>query len=140
MDIDKLVNQLILDEDEKLKPYRDSVGKLTIGVGRNLDDVGISSAESKFMLSNDIDRTVNELDKHLVWWRVLDDVRQRVVANMCFNLGVHSLLGFTHMLKALEDKNYEEAARQMESSLWAKQVNIRATRLVYMMRSGQDIE
>lgn len=139
MDIDKLVNQLILDEGIRLKPYRDSVGKTTIAIGRNLDDVGISEVEAKFMLSNDIDNVVNQLNKNIPWYKKLNDVRQRVLANMCFNLGIHSLLGFTHMLKALEDGNNEEAARQMESSLWAKQVGVRANRLVFMMRSGQDL-
>lgn len=150
MDIDKLFNQLVIDEgtgptvntpDGKFfKPYKDTVGKLTIGYGLNLDDVGLSESCIKFETSNRIDKVINDLNKHLSWHITLNDVRQRVLANMCFNLGIHSLLGFTHMLKALEDKNYEEAARQMESSLWAKQVGIRANRLVFMMRSGQDVE
>lgn len=141
MDIDKLTNELILDEGIRLKPYKDTSTppRSTIGVGRNLDDAGISEIEAKFMLGNDIDNVIIQLNNNLPWYVKLNDVRQRVLANMCFNLGIHSLLGFTHMLKAMQDENFEEAARQMESSLWAKQVGARALRLIFMMRSGEDI-
>ena len=150
MDCVKFATQLMVDEGtgptvntadgRYFKPYKDSVGKLTIGYGRNLDDLGLSEKEVLFNLNNDIDRVVHELNVNIPWWVTLGDVRQRVLANMCFNIGIHSLLGFTHMLKAAQEGYYEEAARQLESSLWAKQVGIRSARLIYAMRNGADTD
>ncbi|AOJ31428.1 glycoside hydrolase family protein [Burkholderia metallica] len=130
-----LMAELTRDEGRRLKPYVDTVGKTTIGVGRNLTDVGISDAECDAMLSNDIDRTVSWLDRNLPWWRQLDPVRQRVVINMAFNMQ-GGLLTFTNTLAAMKRGDYEAAADGMIASKWAGQVGARATRLAAMMRSG----
>lgn len=125
------------DEGVRLKPYRDTVGKLTIGTGRNLDDVGISIDENDYLLMNDISRVERELDQYLPWWRGLDAVRQRVLANMCFNLGIAGLLGFKQTLQFIQSGQYEAAASAMLASKWASQVKQRAVRLADMMRVGQ---
>lgn len=145
MNEELLAAELTRDEGLRLKSYRDSVGKLSIGVGRNLDDKGISKEEAEVMLRNDIAEHTELLDKYLPWWRSLDEVRQRVVANMGFNLGVGpsaehpqgKLLTFKNTLAAMERGDYEAAANGMSSSAWAKQVGLRATRLVAMMRTGK---
>ncbi len=80
-----LAARLVREEGLRLKPYRDEVGKLTIGIGRNLEDVGISDSEANFMLGSDISRTEAGLDASLPWWRKLDDVRQSVMMDMAFN-------------------------------------------------------
>lgn len=131
-----LMNQLSTDEDVKLKPYRDSVGKLTIGIGRNLDDVGITRNEAFALLANDVARVERELDTTLPWWRQMPEARQQVLANMCFNMGMDRLLGFQHMLAALQVGHWDEAAAEMLDSKWAKQVGNRAQRLATMMRNG----
>src|SRR5260221_216391 len=120
--------QLINDEGLRLKPYRDTVGKLTIGVGRNLDDKGISQEEAAIMLENDIDEHVALLDAKLPWWRKLDEARQNALANMAFNLGIEGLLGFKNSLALLERGEYEKAAANFAMSKWAKQVGPRADR------------
>ena len=130
-----LMAELTRDEGRRLKPYVDTVGKTTIGVGRNLTDVGISDAECDTMLSNDVDRTVAWLDRNLPWWRQLDPVRQRVVINMAFNMQ-GGLLTFTNTLAAMKRGDYAAAADGMLASKWAGQVSARATRLAAMMRSG----
>ncbi|KVH52921.1 lysozyme [Burkholderia sp. MSMB1072] len=130
-----LMAELTRDEGRRLKPYVDTVGKTTIGVGRNLTDVGISDSECDAMLSNDIDRTVAWLDRNLTWWRQLDAVRQRVVINMAFNM-LGGLLTFTNTLAAMKRGDYAAAADGMLASKWAAQVGARATRLAAMMRSG----
>lgn len=140
MDLNLLKAELERDEGLRLKPYRDSVGKLTIGIGRNLDDVGISQKEAEFLLDNDLTRTLARLDASLPKWRELDTVRQRVVANMAFNLGVGKLFEFKKMLAALDKKDYAEAAIQMLDSTWATQVGERAQRLAKMMRDGSTQE
>lgn len=136
MDTAKLIKELRRDEGVRLKPYRDSVGKLTVGIGRNLDDVGISDAEADFLLANDIARSVADLDRALPWWRTLDEVRQRVLANMAFNVGITKLLTFKNTLRMVKNAEYGAAAEAMKASLWHRQVGPRAVRLEQMMRDG----
>ena len=136
MDLLKLREQLKHHEGVRLKPYRDTVGKLTIGIGRNIDDVGISMDEAEIMLDHDIQRVVQDLDHYLPWWKSLNDVRQRVIADMAFNLGISKLLGFTQTLAAIKQGDFEAAAEHMGKSLWATQVGKRAVTLQQMMRTG----
>ena len=84
--------QLRKHEGNRKFPYVDTVGKVTIGVGRNLTDVGLSGNEIDILLKNDIDRAVADLDRELSWWRKLNEARQRVMIDLCFNLGIGSLL------------------------------------------------
>lgn len=136
MNLELLKKELVRDEDERLKPYRCTAGKLTIGVGRNLDDVGLSADESAYLLGNDIARVMAELDKALPWWRGLSEVRQRALANMAFNLGVPRLKGFARMLAALQAGQWDEAATQALASKWAQQVGDRAKRIALMIKEG----
>lgn len=136
MDAEALKAELERDEGVRLSPYLDTVGKITIGVGRNLDDVGISRDEARYLLDSDIARTVAALDAALPWWSSLDEVRQRVVVNMAFNLGVPGLCEFHHTLADMQAGNYVGAAAAMLASKWAGQVGARAQRLAKMMASG----
>ena len=137
MDVARLKKVLIRHEGLRLKPYRDTVGKLTIGVGRNLEDRGITKEEALFMLHNDIKAVIEELDRRIPWWRELDDIRQEVLVNMAFNLGVPRLMRFKRFLSALERRDYEKAAEEMLDSRWAEQVKRRAKELAYAMRHGK---
>lgn len=131
-----LESLLILHEDEKLKAYKCTAGKNTIGVGRNLDDVGISKEESRFLLANDIKRVKTELAKALPWTEKLDPVRLAVLLDMCFNLGLGGLLKFKNTLAYFQAGDFQKAADNMLLSLWAKQVKSRAVRLAEMTRTG----
>ena len=135
MNLTDLRMELIRDEGLRLKPYHCTAGKLTIGVGRNIEDIGITKEEALYMLDSDISRICQELDKALPWWRTLSDTRRRVLVNMGF-MGVPRLLGFVKALAAMKSGDYEEAAKQMHESRWAGQVGQRATRLCEMMRHG----
>lgn len=137
MDIELLKKELVRDERLMLKPYRDTVGKLTIGVGRNLDDVGINALEADFLLTNDINRVMQQLDVFLSWWRSLDPGRQRVMANMMFNMGPGRFLTFKETLKMIEAGRYEDASINMLKSKWASQVGPRAIRLSELMKKGE---
>jgi lysozyme len=137
---DQIRKDLIADEKLVLTPYRDSVGKLTIGVGHNLDDNGVSTATAMFILDEDIARAVADLDRAFPWVVDLDDVRQRVLINMSFNLGISRLSQFKKMFAALELRQYTIAAVEMLDSTWAKQVGTRADRLAEMMRTGANPE
>ena len=140
MNIDLLVNQLIQEEGLRLKPYQDTVGKWTIGIGRNLTDRGISESEAYTMLHNDIRECEARLDMNLPFWRQLSDIRQRVLVDMCFNLGIQGLLDFHNTLNALANSNYQGTANGMRASKWAEQVGKRAERLARMMESNQDVK
>lgn len=137
IDRNAMVRQLRLHEGERLRPYRCTAGKLTIGVGRNLEDRGITAEESAMLLSNDISREERELLAALPWVAKLSEVRQRVLLDMSFNLGLQGLLAFKRTLAAIQAGQYQQAAGMMLESLWARQVGQRAQRLSQMMATGQ---
>lgn len=139
MNVDLLRAELTRDEGLRLKPYLDSVGKWTIGIGRNLDDVGISRDEAETLLAHDIASAMDQLDRALPWWRDLDEVRQRVLVNMTFNMGIAKLLTFRNTLRLVKAGEYGAASAAMMESLWARQVGPRARRLSEMMRTGKDL-
>lgn len=134
---DALRQQLMDHEGERLRVYRDSVGILTIGVGRNLETIGISEAESRILLDNDITRCLDEA-AHFPWFAGLDEVRQRAVLDLLFNLGFSRLLGFRRTLDYLAAGKYDSAAYALEQSRWYQQVGRRAKRIVAMVRTGVD--
>src|SRR4051812_12229531 len=101
MDLIKLTKLLIKHEGLRLKPYNDIVGKLTIGVGHNLTDKGITKNIAMAILSEDVTDTINFLNIKFPWFHTLDDVRARAIADMTFNL-MGGMLDFHHMLAALE--------------------------------------
>lgn len=134
----KLRAQLVAHEGLRLHPYPDSVGKLTIGVGRNLSDDGISASEAMALLETDIDRTVTELQAHVPGFDTLADARQRALIDMAFNLGLPRFLGFHDMLRCLAADDFDGAAAAMLASHWAAEVGPRAPQLAAMLRSGVD--
>ena len=128
---------LIKHEAMRLKPYHCTAGALTIGVGRNLDSMGLSEDEAYYLLQNDIRRCEKELLKVFEWFAYLDNVRQDAMMDMCFNLGISRLRGFEKALEAMEDGNYEEAAVEFLDSNWADQVGQRAITITNMIRTGE---
>ena len=129
---------LIFDEGLRLKPYIDTVGKITIGVGRNLDDVGISKDEALYMLNNDIKRAKEDVKKVFgELFDELDSVRQAVLIDMMFNLGLPRFLTFKKFIQAVKEKDFIKASQEMLDSKWANQVKDRAKRLSFMMKTGQ---
>jgi lysozyme len=128
--------QLPIDEGRRFKPYKDTVGKMSIGVGRNLDDVGVRPDEIALMLENDIaeaDKTARVLVPN---FDDLSEARKAVIVNMAFNLGHYKLAQFKNTLRAVHEGRYGDAADGMMDSLWARQVGARARRLADQMRNG----
>ena len=136
-DINSFEDQLIDHEGLELKPYHCTADKLTIGVGRNIQDRGITEDEARYLLKNDIKIVEDELLTRQPVVAGLDSVRQRVLVDMGFNLGLPILMKFQNMWAAIEDEDYHEAARQMMDSRWASQVGRRAERLAQAMSSGE---
>jgi len=133
---DELIKQLKRHEGVELKPYKCTSDKLTIGVGRNLEDVGISEAEAEYLLMNDLSRFMkmaNEFD----WYAGLNDARKAVIISMLFNLGRGGFNKFLKFKQALAEGDYLTASREMLDSRWAKQVKGRATELSKQMETGK---
>lgn len=131
-----LEKQLILHEGKRSKPYRDSVGKLTIGIGRNLDDSGLSDSEILYLFHNDILRVSMELEGAFPWFVRLSEHRQHALIDMTFNLGLSRLLGFKRFLTAMAAGDFNRASVEMLDSKWAGQVGLRAQTLATMMVEG----
>lgn len=127
---------LVKYEGLKLKPYRCTEGKMTIGVGRNLEDVGVSKQESDMLLDNDIARIRGDSDRELVWFSALSEPRKDVILLMLFQLGLTRFRTFRRFLRAMDRKDYDLAAKEMLDSDWAKQTPKRVKELAEMMRTG----
>jgi lysozyme len=129
--------QIIDHEGLRLKPYRDTVGKITIGVGRNLSDVGISREEAAMLLDHDLVRALADLDTFPMF-ATLSPIRQRVLIDMRFNLGPSRFRTFKRTLAAVAAGDYVRAAEGMRASKWARQTGRRARRLAIMMETDTD--
>lgn len=135
--MNQLIEQLIRHEGVKLKPYRCTAGKLTIGIGRNIEDNGISMGEAEVMLLNDLSLANHELERTFPWYAQLSSVRADALVNICFNIGITRLKGFKLALAAMEAGDYEEAAEQFLDSRWHMQVGARALELANQIRTGE---
>lgn len=141
----QLVEELRFDEGVRYVPYRDTKDIPTVGVGHNLQaaplpagwSYPLTDAQVDQLLMQDLANVFSDLNRDLPWWTDLNDVRQRVIANMMFNLGSNKLLGFKNTLAAMRQGAYADAAKGMLNSAWASQVGARAQRLAQMMRTGE---
>jgi len=131
-----IIEQLRRDEGVRFKPYTDTVGRLTVGVGRNLTDVGLSDDEVDYLLANDVKRAQEGLAQ-FAWYAGLDPVRQGACTNLAFNLGIAGLLHFPHFIAAMAHGDWTAAAGELADSLWAKQVGVRAVRLEQQIVTGE---
>jgi len=132
----KVEKMLTNHEGIRHHPYKCTAGKTTIGVGRNLDDVGITYEEILFLLRNDINRCINDLDRSFPWFAGLSEGRQMALIDMCFNLGISRLKKFKNMLAAFAVGNYTAAAAEAKDSAWYGQVGVRAKRVCEMIKEG----
>lgn len=144
------MQQLKLDEGVRSKPYDDATGKelrpgdtlkgnLTIGIGRNLTGVGLSSQEIFTLNDNDIDAVENEILHSSIadLYQKLDIVRAAALVNMVFNMGLDTFLKFEVFIALLRQGSFSQAANDLAATAWAKQVGPRAVRLEAQIRTGQ---
>ena len=135
--VHKLVEQLKRHEGLRLKPYKCTADKLTIGVGRNLEDVGISEEEAEMLLINDIERASDQLIHTFPWTQDLDTVRFQALINFTFNVGIGTVSKFVNAMALLRDGNYDMAAEEFLNSRWAKQVGQRSQEVAEQIRTGE---
>lgn len=132
-------SQLREDEGEVLHAYKDSEGYLTIGIGTLIDKRkggGLLPEESAFIFQNRMRILKDRIRKALPWFDELDVVRQGVLLNMAFQMGVDGLLKFKNTLRHVQARQWTAASVGMLDSLWAKQTPERAERLAEQMRTG----
>ena len=153
-----LVNKLITHEGLRLQVYKDTLGIDTVGIGRNLEDrgitdeelawmdipnmdtvyeYGISEADAMYLAENDVQIVEEELIRAHPCVDRLDAVRQLILVDMAFNMGVPRLGKFKKMWAAIHENNFDEAAKEMLDSRWANQVKSRATKLAHAMHTGE---
>jgi lysozyme len=143
MNLALLKAELRRDEGVRYSPYPDTRGFRTVGVGHNMTasplppgwKFPLTAAQVDQLLDADIADTLHQLDAHLPWWRTLSEVRQRVVANMVFNLGISDFLGFHKAIGGMQEGAWDVAADEMQNSKWFGQVKGRAVRLCEAMRT-----
>ncbi len=154
-----IFKQLSIHEGLRLNPYRDTKGYWTIGIGHCIDPKitgdeysfdhfmsnGCSNEEAMNLFNRDLNNVIYQLDRRIVWWPWLDEIYQRILIDMCFNLGINGLCNFKRMLDHLSNFNYEAAADEMmyqdgrtknALSDWYKETGSRSRRLVKWMREG----
>lgn len=138
--MENIKEQLIRHEGLRLTVYDCPAGYKTIGVGRNLEEKGITKEEAMHLLNNDIKEFESSLVNSFSWFSDLDEARRNALINMAFNLGMGGIKKFRKMISAIEEKNWTEASEQMLDSKWAKQVGRRAIELSDMMRHGNKLD
>ena len=156
-DRENLIDKLIEHEGMVLTVYQDTLGIDTIGIGRNLKDRGISQeeldhmdiphidliyrdgiteADARYLADNDVQIVEDELLRAHPCVDGLDSVRQLILIDMAFNMGVPRLCKFTLMWNAIHEEKFEVAAKEMLDSRWANQVKLRAVKLANAMHNG----
>jgi len=142
-DMEKLIETLKRHEGVKTHAYRDSLGVLTIGCGRNISDskrhhgMGLSDDEIDYMLSNDILRTIKELAEEYSWFNDMEEgARRDAIINMHFNLGRVRFASFKIALFHMEKADHKNAASEFLNSKWAKQVKGRALEVTDMIATN----
>ena len=151
-DLSKWCNRLIAHEGMQLMPYRCAAGKLTIGVGRNLEDNpptpeearalgdymhGITENAAKMLLRNDIERCFEALKRIVAGFEELDEERQYALLDMCFQMGVKGFRRFKRLLKAVEQRDFEQVASECLASKYALQTPKRAKRIARLLKTGE---
>ena len=140
MSSDKLFEMLRRHEGVKQFAYRCTANKITIGVGRCVDEdggLGLCDAEINFLLSNDVDRVEVELENNFSWYKNLNDARKDAMVSIAFNLGLTRLLKFEKALNFMAGGDYIMAGMEFDNSLWSKQVGARAEELCQMIETGE---
>jgi len=133
----KLSEYLVVSEGLRLKPYADTEGKISIGVGRNLTDTGISLLEAHDLLNHDLDRAEALVSVRYPWIEDHEPARRAALVELMFNLGPKGLGLFVNTLKAFRLKDYPAAADGLKNSKWYTQVqHSRSARIIQMILTG----
>ena len=140
MNNNKLIEMLKRHEGVETHAYKCSASKITVGVGRNIDPkggIGLTEDEIDYLLQNDIDRIISELDFQYEWFSDLNEARKAAMIDISFNLGQTRLRKFEKALTAMSQNNWDKAADEFMDSKWSNQVGNRAKELTAIIRIGK---
>ena len=126
LDFDLLKERLKDFEGLVLKSYKCSQGFTSVGIGRNLETTGITEEEAMYLLDNDLQRVIDNLDKHWEVWRTFPKAAQYVCIDVVFNMGINTWMSFRKTRAYMEMGEWEEASGELLQSRYAKQVGRRA--------------
>jgi lysozyme len=139
MNVDKLREQLKIDEGVKYEIYNDHLGYATFGIGHLVvkgdqehgQPVGTPITEERVnsVFDSDVETYVKEAKKVFSNLDDLPEEAQQVIVNMCFNMGAPRLAKFKKFIGGVDSGDWDTAAVEMMDSRWAKQVGVRAERL-----------
>ncbi len=134
-----LVQQIVKHEGEEQYAYNDSRGYVTIGIGRNIDrrcENGLSKDEIYYLLNNDLRACIAKIDSY-IWYINSDEIRQGVLIELCFNMGLDNLLKFHDFLNFMQQKNYVGASQSLLDSAWSKEVQkTRVDDIIARLKNG----
>ena len=112
-------------------------GKLSIGIGRNIEDIGISLQEAQLLLRNNLEETEKDLARHWPWYTRLSPGRQRALANFHFNVGPGTFRDFTATLGLLARGDFAGAAAAFRTNRnYFRDVGPRAERIAVLLEHG----
>jgi len=150
MNHDLLKEMIDRHEGNRLKKYRCPAGHWTISRGWNIDaralpvDIAsylrlygeITPAMSDRLLNIAIDTAVAQCRSIWPDFENFSERRQLALADFIYNVGAGTALKFRKALAAIEEGDWNKAAREMEDSNYYKQVPNRAKEIVEMVRNG----
>ena len=137
MNYEKVSEKIKKFEGFRSFPYLDTTGNVTVGYGHNLSTNGIGHDIALILLKQDIEFAEEMVREKIPFYNKLDEARQFVLIDMCFNMGFYKLKSFKKMLAALQVGDYKTAAKEMLDSVWAVQVKSRAKKLAQIMETGE---
>lgn len=131
--------QLTKHEGERLQMYADSKGILTIGIGHNLEERGISPAVCALMFQEDIAESIEDAETAFPWYRDLNEPRQAVIVDLIFNMGLPRFLGFKKTIRFIENELYHSASEELKDSKWCREDvhHSRSDRLSKQLMTGE---
>lgn len=130
-----IIEQIKEHEGFSEKPYKCPTGHLTIGYGFNLE-AGIDEELATTILQHQLRLVYYQCIENFPWFESLGKMRQGVIINMIFNLGLTGFKGFKNMIKAIEEERHDDVVKEMLDSKWAHQVKGRAWELADQWRDN----
>ena len=145
MNLEKLREELEIDEGVKYEVYLDHLGYPTFGIGHLITDndpesraaVGTEVSDDRVQeaFEPDVQTVLSDCERLYEEFGSLPEEAQLIIANMMFNMGLTRLSKFKGMKRGVDARDWNQAADEMIDSKWYNQVTRRADRLVVRMRS-----
>lgn len=132
---DLLDHGLRMEEGKRNRPYMDTTGHITAGIGRNLTDRGLSDDEIEYLFTNDKALAESSARALCPSFDDLSDVRKYVLCDLAFNLGQSRLQEFSRFLRAVHEERWTDAAMELLESIAGKQEPQRFTMLANAMET-----